>query len=103
MKLGKAENGSNEAAQSEAGQLDELRRRVAGLEAEKQESKESLLRKQADLENTRRRMQKDKEDAIQFANRSLMGDLLEVLDNFERALSSHREQKESSARNEKPF
>lgn len=102
-KAGEGETGGNETAQSEAGQLDELRQRVAGLEGEKQEWKESLLRKQADLENTRRRMQKDKEDAIQFANRSLMGDLLEVLDNFERALSSHREQKESSAETKSLF
>ena len=78
----------NEAAQAA---------RIAQLEAEKQEWQESLLRKQADFENYRRRMQKEKEDAIQFANQSLIGELLEVLDNFERALSSHREDKESSA------
>ena len=80
-------------AQDEAAQA----ARIAQLEAEKQEWQESLLRKQADFENYRRRMQKEKEDAIQFANQSLIGELLEVLDNFERALSSHREEKESSA------
>ena len=80
-------------AQNEAAQA----ARIAQLEAEKQEWQESLLRKQADFENYRRRMQKEKEDAIQFANQSLIGELLEVLDNFERALSSHREEKESSA------
>ena len=95
------EAGSDEAAQNE--QLDELKQRIAELEAEKQESKEALLRKQADFENYRRRMQKDKQDAIQFANRSLIGDLLEVLDNFERALLSHREQKETSAETKSLF
>ena len=82
------QDAENEAAQAA---------RIAQLEAEKQEWQESLLRKQADFENYRRRMQKEKEDAIQFANQSLIGELLEVLDNFERALSSHREEKESSA------
>ncbi len=67
----------------------------ARLEAENQELREALLRKQADFENYRRRMQKDKEEAIQFANRSLISELLEVLDNFERALDSHQQDKDS--------
>ncbi|WGK68625.1 nucleotide exchange factor GrpE [Candidatus Haliotispira prima] len=69
--------------------------RIIRLEAEKQGLNEALLRKQADFENYRRRMQKDKEEAIRFANRSLIVELLEVLDNFERALVSHRDEKDS--------
>ena len=75
-------------------QLTEQQAKVEQLEEKERESKEALLRKQADFENYRRRMQKEKQEAIQFANRELIGDLLEVLDNFERASLSYQKVKE---------
>jgi len=44
------------------------------------------LRARADLENFRRRAQKDKEDLAKFANENLLRELLPVLDNLSRAL-----------------
>jgi molecular chaperone GrpE len=45
-----------------------------------------LLRKQAELENLRKRAQREKEEFRQFATEDLVRDLLPVLDGFERAL-----------------
>jgi len=47
-----------------------------------------LLRLRADFDNYRKRMQKDKEDSIRHALDSYTLDLLQVVDNLERALKS---------------
>ena len=46
-----------------------------------------LARVQADFQNARKRLEADKEQALQYANSSLIKSLLPVIDNFERALS----------------
>lgn len=58
------------------------------LTAEIEEYKERLLRAQADFDNFRRRTQKEKEDLAKYASSVLITELLPVIDNFERALSS---------------
>jgi len=50
--------------------------------------KQQLLRTSADFDNFRRRTRQEKEDLQKFANRKLLGDLLPVVDNFERAIQS---------------
>lgn len=45
------------------------------------------LRARADLENFRKRAQRDKEDLARFANENLLRELLPVLDNLERAIA----------------
>ena len=50
-----------------------------------------LLRKQAELENFRKRTQKEKEDLRQHAAEDLIRSLLPTLDGFERALQ-HRDE-----------
>jgi molecular chaperone GrpE len=62
-------------------QVDELTARIDALRNE-------LLRKQADFENSRKRLIRDKEEAIRFANSGLLIDLTGILDDFERAISS---------------
>lgn len=47
---------------------------------------DKLTRLQADFENYRKRVAKEREDFFNFANESLIAQLLPVLDNFERAL-----------------
>ncbi len=46
--------------------------------------KDALLRKTAESENLRKRLEKEKDDAVKYANKSFARDLLVVLDNFER-------------------
>lgn len=48
---------------------------------------EKMLRMQADLENNRKRMEKDKQDFIKFANEGIIVELLNILDDLERAVS----------------
>jgi len=56
-------------------------------EAEKsKEYQERILRLQADFENTRKRLEKDKQDFIKFANEGIIVELLNILDDLERAL-----------------
>ena len=65
-----------------------LKNRVAELEAANAELKDQMLRRQAELENYRKRLIRDKEEAVQFANENLIRDLLGFLDNMERALAA---------------
>ncbi|MCX5711650.1 MAG: nucleotide exchange factor GrpE [Candidatus Omnitrophica bacterium] len=48
---------------------------------------DKMLRMQADLENNRKRMEKDKQDFIKFANEGIIIELLNILDDLERAVS----------------
>ena len=66
----------------------ELEEKIAQLEAENSELKDQYLRKQADFENFRKRMFREKEDAIKFANSSLLEDLISIIDDFERAIKA---------------
>lgn len=59
-----------------------------GLEAELAQAKEDLLRAQAEVQNARRRAQLDVEKAHKFGQEKLVTDILAVVDNLERALSS---------------
>ena len=54
------------------------------------------LRSQADLENYRKRMAREKTDAIQYANASLLSSLLPVLDNFDMGLQAARQEGEDN-------
>ena len=54
------------------------------VEAEK--NKDLYLRALADLENYRKRAQREKEDAIRFANGNLLREMIPVIDNLERAV-----------------
>ena len=47
---------------------------------------DKLLRLQADFENTRKRLEKDKQDFCKFANEGIIVELLSVLDDLERAV-----------------
>ena len=59
--------------------------------AEKQELFDRLLRKQAELENFRKRTQRKEEEVRQYAAENLIRSLLPTLDGFERALQ-HRDE-----------
>jgi molecular chaperone GrpE len=61
------------------------------LSAEKKDLYDRLLRKQAELDNFRKRVQKEKEEFRQHAAEDLIRSLLPTLDGFERALS-HRDE-----------
>ncbi|MFL6690607.1 MAG: nucleotide exchange factor GrpE [Alphaproteobacteria bacterium] len=70
--------GANDTGPSEADEL-------ATLAAENAELKDRLLRALADVENTRRRAERDRLDASQYAMTKFARDILAVADNFARA------------------
>lgn len=65
-----------------------LNTKVGELEAEVASMKDQMLRKQADVENFRKRLIRDKDDAVQYANTKLINDLLQPLDDFDRAIAA---------------
>ena len=62
--------------------------KIAELEAKLAETRDQLLRKAADFENFRKRMSQEKQSAIEYANQSLLLDLLPIIDDFERAITA---------------
>ena len=64
---------------------------VAGLEVKLADLNDQYLRKAADFENFRKRMLKEKQEAIDFANQNLLLDIIPVLDDFERAVKAANE------------
>jgi molecular chaperone GrpE len=66
----------------ESAQMEELRR-------ENQELRDRLLRSRADIDNFRKRTEREKQDFFRYALADIMRELLPVLDNFERALAAN--------------
>jgi len=61
---------------------------IAELTAEVTALKDRLVRTYADLENTRKRAERDRQDALKFGATKFARDMCEVADNLRRALSS---------------
>lgn len=68
--------------------------KVSELEKEVQELKTQALYKAAENENWRKRMMQQKDDAIAYANASLLSDLLDSLDNFDRTIDAAKDAKD---------
>ena len=64
----------------------ELLAKLAEKEAEAKANYELFVRERAELENFKRRMQREQAESIRYANEPLIRDLLPVLDNLERAV-----------------
>lgn len=64
------------------------RERIDRLEAENADLKDRLLRALAEVENVRRRTEKDIGETAQYAIAKFAGDMLHVADNMERAIDS---------------
>ena len=65
--------------------------------AEAAEYKDKYLRAHADFENSKRRLEKDKMNAVSYANESFAKDILAVMDSFENALASMASTEEGDA------
>ena len=66
------------------GELKALRQQAAKSE----EYYDRLQRQVAEADNLRKRLAKEKQDAIRYANESLIGELLPTMDSFEMAISA---------------
>jgi molecular chaperone GrpE len=63
---------------------------VAELKRQLDEKQDRLLRTLAEMDNMRRRAQREKEDYTRYATEALLRDLVPVLDNLDRALAAGR-------------
>jgi len=54
--------------------------------AKAEDYQDKMLRLQADFENTRKRIEKEKQDFIKFANEGILSELLNILDDLERTV-----------------
>ena len=66
--------------------VEDLETRLAAAESEAKESYDRLLRASAELENFKKRKEKEIADFRKYANESLLKELLSVADNLERAI-----------------
>jgi len=82
------EETSGEVAQeaAPADPMQELAAKLAAKEAEAAANWDKFLRERADLENYRKRVQKEKEEILKYGNESLITEILPAVDNMERAL-----------------
>jgi molecular chaperone GrpE len=65
----------------------QLLAKLSEKEAEAKANYDLFVRERAELENFKRRMQREQAESFRFANEPLVRDLLPVLDNLERAVS----------------
>lgn len=87
------ELGEEDEISDEAADLDEN----SALRAEVAELKDRLLRALADIENTRKRADRDRRDAEVYGATRLARDLLSVHDNFDRAIENVTEEVRAAA------
>jgi molecular chaperone GrpE len=69
---------------------------TAGLQADLDRFRDLALRSQADFDNFKKRATREKEDAIKYANSSLLERLIAIVDNFELGLSAAKSEGEKS-------
>ena len=96
----KVEQGAEDAAEN-AGTAENTEKevspeeKIAALEKEIEDLKKEALYKAAENDNWRKRMMQQKEEAVAYANASLLNDLLESLDNFDRTLDAAKDAKDA--------
>jgi len=78
----------------EAGEepVDQPAEELAAAKAEASKNWDLYLRSQAEMENFRKRMQREKQETAKFANENILREILPVVDNLERALQHAKEQ-----------
>jgi molecular chaperone GrpE len=72
-------------------ELSQMAETLARLEAERQELRQVLISRQADFENFRKRIERERREDRDRSVMLLAESMLPVLDNFERALAAHQD------------
>ncbi len=78
---------AEEKKPEEAAEMTDLQK-IEALTKENADLKDQLLRRAADFDNYRKRTIQEKQEAYDYANTNLLKDLLDTIDNFERALQA---------------
>lgn len=69
---------------------------IAGLQADLDRFRDLAMRSQADFDNYKKRCAREKEEAIKYANKSLLEKLVSIVDHFELGLEAARGEGEKS-------
>lgn len=77
---------TDETAVTEASLEEQLRQELTQALEETKAHQEQYLRTLADMENLRKRTQREKEELAKFANENILREILPVIDNLERAV-----------------
>ncbi len=80
--------GQAEASESASSEVPDLAAELEAALAQASANKEAELRAHAEMQNIRRRAERDVENAHKFALEKMTGELLTVVDNLERALQA---------------
>lgn len=78
---------SDSSAEAQEGQAGEDAQKIAQLTAELEKAKNDYLYLRADFDNYRKSVIKERSDLIKYGSERLLLELLDLLDNFDRALS----------------
>ncbi|MBU3947516.1 MAG: nucleotide exchange factor GrpE [Proteobacteria bacterium] len=78
----------NETKETTPDRLEELEEKLRNAELEAKQSYERFLRVSADFENYKKRSSREVSEFKKYANESILSELLCVVDNLERAISS---------------
>lgn len=79
-------------AVSDADRIKELEEALAAKGLESAGNWDKYLRERADLENYRKRVQKEKEEILKYGNEQIVFEILPCLDNLERAIDHANEE-----------
>ena len=86
-------DGASSAEQPTTEQIDDP---TAGLQADLDRFRDLALRSQADFDNYKKRAAREKDEAIKYANSSLLERLIAIVDNFELGLAAAKSESEKS-------
>ncbi len=81
-------NRDSEAAEQENDSTSSPEAKISQLNAELEKYKDIALRSSADLDNYRKRVMREKEEAVRYANATFLEKLIPILDNFELGLQA---------------
>ncbi len=85
----------NETAAEEISLEEQLRNELTQALEETKTYQEQYLRSMADMDNLRKRTQREKEELAKFANENILREILPVIDNLERAVD-HADQADNN-------
>jgi molecular chaperone GrpE len=91
--VGRAPNDNPNPPENDAAPGDDP---TAGLQADLDRFRDLALRSQADFDNFKKRASREKEEAIKYANSSLLERLVAIVDNFELGLAAARSENQQS-------
>lgn len=86
--------GQNEQQNQQQDDYDGLTARLMEKEEELKACKDKMLRLAAELENFKKRIEKEKEEFMKYALEAFASELLPFLDNLERAISAAKESRD---------